>query len=815
MTTLLNDIRFAFRTLRKSPGFAAVAILTLALGIGANTAIFSVVDAVLLKPLPYPEPARIVAIWAARVARGETHRALSYPDFADLRAQSDVYDAVAAYSDDTTTLTGSGEPLHLNKEDVSAEMFTVLGIHPMLGRAFLPGEDLPAHNVAILDAKLWQSHFGGDPGVIGRSISLLGRDYIVVGVLPPTFEFPFNSVGPQVFTTFSQAMTPERPGDKPMVAERSAHFLRGIARLKPGVTLAQANAQADAIGQRLAAQYPDSNKSQSFEVESGIDTLVGTLRPQLYILLGAVVFVLLIGCANIANLLLARATIRQREMAIRAALGAGRARIVRQLLIESGMISLAGGAAGLVVAAWGAAYLSKLAASEFPRVAGTAVDLRVLAFTFGASLLTGLLFGIAPALLLSRQAPGEMLKEGGRSSTQSTGQHRMRGLLIVCETSLAVMLLASAGLLIESLANLRRVNPGFEPRGVTTFNLDLLGSRYVSVEQHERFYEQVLDRVRAIPGVQSAAMAAPLPFSDSSIGVSFFIQGKPVAESDKPYARCFIVSTGYFATMKQPLLKGRDFAETDRANSQPVIIIDQAFADKFFPGENPVGQHMTGEIAVEGDPPVREVIGVVNAIHARYLAKPPEPAYYIPENQLGIDWQYGVVRSNENLATLIPEFREAVRAVDTDTPVYSTFTMEDSIARSITQPRLDSALLGLFAALALVLAMVGIYGVMSYGVAQRTNEIGIRMTLGAQPGDVLRLVMRQGLMVAGAGALIGVIASIGATRLLASLLFGVAPGDPLTLAGVVILFAAVAALACWLPARRAMHVDPMVALRYE
>jgi predicted permease len=587
MKTLLQDIRYALRMLRKSPGFALIAIITLALGIGANTAIFSVVDAVLLKPLPYPQPNRIAAVWGSHSKMGENRRTLSYPDFKDLQAQNHVFAHVAVYSDSTTSLTGAGQPVHLYAETVSSDMFSVLGVQPILGRAFLPDEDQPGHLVAMISYRLWQSDFGADPGIVGRAVTFGGRDFTIVGVLPASFVFPFNSDAPDVWKTFSED-TISDTGDKPMVEQRDAHFVEALARLKLGITLAQANAEADAIGNRLAAQYPDTNKYVSFEVESALDSLVGRLKPQLRVLLGAVAFVLLIGCANIANLLLARATARQREMAIRSAMGAGRARIIRQLLIEAGMMSLAGGACGLIVAAWGTDYLVKLASGQFPRVAGTALDGRVLAFTFVASVVTAFLFGVAPAVQLS---------------SQSARQHRLRNILIVGEMALAVILLSCAGLLIESLSNLRHVNPGINPRGVVTFAIDLPSSRYSKPEAIKAFFRQLTERMRALPGVESASTGVPLPFSDSRIGTTYQIEGHPVPPSEEPHVHFRAVNVDYFRTMGIPLLEGRTFAATDDASAPNVIVINQALANKAFPGEEPIGKHIKPSVSESGLPP--------------------------------------------------------------------------------------------------------------------------------------------------------------------------------------------------------------------
>ena len=815
MNTLMQDIRFAARMLRKSPGFTAIAILTLALGIGANTAIFSVVDAVLLKPLPYPQPNRIAAVWGTHSKIGESRRTLSYPDFKDLQAQNHVFEQVAVYSDTTTALTGAGEPMHLFAEKVSPDVFTVLGVQPVLGRAFLSDEDQPGHLVAMISYKLWQSHFGGAPDIVGRAMTFGGRDFTIVGVLPASFVFPFNSDAPDVWKTFSEDTIFNSEDDKPMVGERDAHFVEALARLKPGITIAQANAEADAIGNRLADQYPDTNKYMSFKVESALDSLVGSLKPQLRVLLGAVAFVLLIGCANIANLLLARTTARQREMAIRSAMGAGRARIIRQLLIEAGMISLAGGACGLIVAAWGTEYLVRLASGQFPRVAGTALDARVLAFTFIASVVTGFLFGIAPAIQLSSQPLSEILKEGGRSSSQSARQHRLRNILIVGEMALAVILLSCAGLLIESLSNLRHVHPGINPHGVLTFAIDLPGSRYSKPEAIKAFFRQLTERMRALPGVESASTGVPLPFSESRLGTTYSIEGHPVPPSEEPHVHFRAVNVDYFRTMGIPLLKGRAFAATDNASAPNVIVINQALANKAFPGEDPIGKHIKPGVSESGLPPFREIIGVVGDVKVRGLDSPDDAECYTPEEQTGFDWQFGVVRTSAPPTTLISAIRDQVRAIDKDVAIFDVKTMDEYVAKATAQPRLDSALLALFAGLALILAMVGIYGVISYGVAQRTNEFGIRMTLGAQRADMLGLVLKQGLGVAAIGTAVGIAAAVGATRLLSSLLFGVKPVDPLTLVAVSAILLVCALVACYIPARRAMRVDPMVALRYE
>jgi len=814
MGAVIQDLKYALRMLRKSPGFTVIGVITLALGIGANSAIFSVVDSVLLKPLPYPEPDRLVAVSGFNTRVGEKGRALSYPDVEDLQKQSTVLEHISAYTDATATITGAGEPLHVPSAVVSAEAFSALGVMPILGRNFAPGEDRPGNYVAILSHEFWKKQFGGDAGAIGRAIALDGRSYTIIGVMPAGFAFPLDSEPPQVWTTLSAMATSEN-GEKTMPDERGAHFLASLARLKPGVSLAQANSELDAIGGRLAKTYPDTNTSLTFRAEPALDALVGDLRPQFRILFGAVGLVLLIGCANVANLLLARATSRQREFAIRAALGAGRGRIVRQLLIESGLLALAGGTVGLLIATWGSSFLAHLAGSSIPRVAETGLDARVLAFTLAASVATAILFGIAPALQLSKLGISETLKEGSRGAGHGTHRNYLRNALVVAETTLAVILLSGAGLLIRSLMGLEHVNPGFDPHGVITFSTDLPDPRYPKPEMAEAFYRQLLERVRALPGVQSASAVIPLPLSQSVIRISYEIEGRAIAKAELPVAHMRIASNDYFSVMRIPLVNGRVFTEADRADSPPVVIVNRALADKIFPGENPIGKHIKPGLAITGEAKMREIVGVVGDVKHRGLDRPDDPEAYLPENQMGIGFMSGVVRTSAPAASLVPAIREQVAALDKDIPVYDVKSMDDYLAASVAQPRLDSTLLGIFAGLALVLAMVGIYGVMSFSVEQRTNEIGIRMTLGAQRRDVLRLVLRQGLAIAAIGVTLGIAGALGTSGMLKSLLFGVRPSDPLTLAGVAILLVGCVLVACYIPARRAMRVDPMVALRYE
>jgi putative ABC transport system permease protein len=814
MTSLWMDVRYGLRMLAKNPGFTLLAILTLALGIGANTAIFSVVNAVLLRPLPFSQPGRLATIWGTHSKLNETQRALSYPDMVDLQNMNSSFENVAAYDESSATVTGTGEPLHLNAARVSANMFSLLGVSPILGRAFAPGEDRAGHYVTILSHSLWQSEFHGDPRVIGHAVEINGRGYAIVGVMPRGFAFPLDSDPPRLWTTYSAMATPIN-GQKPDSEERGAHFLYGIARLKPGITMAQANQDAEMVGRQLAKQYADTNKYLGLRAVPALDALVGDVRPQLYMLLGAVGLVLLIGCANVANLLLARATGRQREIAIRSAMGATRARITRQLLIESGILALAGGACGLLVASWGTALFARLAADQIPRLAGAGLDGRVLLFILMATIGTGLLFGIMPALQLSRTELTEMLKESGRGSGHSAKQNRFRNVLVVTEITLAAIVVTGAGLLVKSLLKLEHVNPGFNPHGVITYAVDLPESRYPKPEQSERFFRQLFERVRAIPGVESASGTMPLPISGDTIRTSYEVEGRPLGDTDSPHVHFRAVGLDYFRTMDIPLLQGRTFNPGDTAGKTDVVIVNKKLVEQTFPGENPIGKRIKPGIGSAGKPPWREIVGVVGDVKHQGLDHADTPECYAPEDQMGFSSMAGVVRTNLASASLIPAIRTEVKALDGAVPVYGVKTMDDYVAESVTLPRLDSTLLGIFAGLALALALIGIYGVMSYGVAQRTNEIGIRVALGAQRADILRLVLAQGLGIALLGVAIGTAGAFGVSHLLAKLLFGVSPNDPLIFAGVAGALVACALAACYVPAWRAAKVDPMVALRYE
>ena len=813
MSTFGQDIKYGMRMLLKSPGLSIVATIALALGIGANTAIFSVVNAVLLKPLPFPNSDALMRVYEKDQRRGLLRGAYSYPNFFDLREQNHVFEHVAAYHDGDFIMTGRGEPVRISGGVVTADLFSVLGTAPVLGRTFLPNEDKPTETgrVVVLSERLFASRFNSDASVLNKQITLDGKQYTVVGVMPHAFEFPIQNEPLDLWTTIAD----DAAGDSPVTAQRGAHFLRVIARLKPGVTESQAQAEADTIAARLEQQYPDENTHKGIHVESALKALVGDIRPALLILLGAVACVLLIACANVANLLLARAMTRHKEMAVRSALGASRLRVVRQLLTESVLLSLAGGVLGLILAVWWSDLLIALGKKDIPRAIQIGLDWRVLGFTLGVSVLTGLVFGLVPALHLSKTQLTESLKEG-RGAGAGARKNRVRGVLVVAELAIAVVLLVGAGLLIQSLWRLQHVNPGLQPENILTFNLSLPDVRYPS-EKQVRFYRDLMVRMRSLPGVQSASAVMPLPLSGDRFSISFQIEGRPVAPKDEPSADLFIAETNYFRTMGIPIIKGRDFEDRDQHTSTPVIIITEQFARQYFPGEDPVGKRIHPGISTwdNEDSTMREIIGVAGDVRNRALNTEPKPAYYMPQSQLPFTQLIAVVKSTNDPRALTGSLTREVRAMDPELPVFSVKTMEEYISSSVAAPRFNTTLLSIFAAVALVLTIIGLYGVMSYSVAQRTNEIGIRMALGAQTRDVLGLIVKDGMKLVLLGLVLGISGALGLTRLLSTLLFGVTTRDPVTFVAIAALLSFVAILACYIPAWRATRVDPLEALRCE
>jgi putative ABC transport system permease protein len=814
METLLQDIRYGIRMLAKNPGFTAIAVLTLALGIGANTAIFSVVNAELLRPLPFCEPSQLVRVASANARVHTVSGSVSYPDFADWRSQNHVFQNMAAYVDSSFALTGIEQPAHLAAATVSASMFDLLGVSPELGRGFSPEDDEPHHHVVVLSHRLWKERFGGDPQIIGRVITLDNSAYTVVGVMPASFQYLLQRETPALWSSFSPLR--ESTTDSPSMSDqRDAHFLRAIARMKPGVTLAEAQANMDVIAASLAKQYPDTNKYFGVHVVSEQEELTQSIRPALFVMMVAVGLVLLIACVNVANLLLARATSRTREIAIRLALGAGRQRVVRQLLTESFLLALMAGALGLLLALWGSAALVRFSPANLPRIAEIQMDGWVLAFTMGLSLATGMLFGLAPALQVSHANIVDALKEGALSSTAGRGRHALRSSLVIVQMAMALVLLVASGLLIRSLVHLQNVNPGFDPHNVMTSDVDLPDAKYTDAKKAQ-YFKDLMPQLNALPGVQSAAGIYPLPMGGDEIRTSFQVDGHPVAKSEEPHTSLRDITPDYFATMRIPILQGRDFRAQDEIASTPVVIINEALAHQAFPGENPIGKHIMPEVGQGASEPVmREVVGVVGNVKFRDLSDEWAPESYIPSAQISFGSLTLVVRTSQNAHSLAKPIAETVRSLDKDLPAYAPKTVEEYLNGTIAQPRFNTYLLGIFAAWAMLLTAVGLYGLIAYSVAQRTHELGIRMALGGQPRDMLRLIVGQGLRLAIFGVGIGLAAAFVLTHFLSSMLFGVSTADPISYLAVVTLLLVVVIVACYVPARRAMRVDPMVALRYE
>ena len=813
MNTLFQDIRFGLRMLLKSPSVSIVATIALALGIGANTAIFSVVNAVLLLPLPFPNSDSLVALFETDLQRGMQRGSHSYPNFFDLRSQNTVLERASCYHSSDYIMTGRGEPARLQGAVVTSDLFPLLGVAPMLGRTFLPDDDKPSETgrVVVLSQSLFQKRFNSDPSILNQTITLSGVTFTVVGVMPAGFEFPIQNDPVELWTTIAG----DAAGKQPVTAQRGAHFLQVVGRLKPGVSVDQAQAEFTAIAARLEQQYPDTNTHRSLRVDSALSALVGDVRPTLLILLGAVACVLLIACANVANLLLARATSRHKEMAIRTALGASRMRVIRQLLTESVLLSLLGGAVGLLLAVWWSDLLIALGKEDIPRAIQVGIDWRVLGFTLGVSLLTGLVFGLAPAFHSSKRELVDSLKEGGRGTSEGARRNKVRSVLVVTELAIAVVLLVGAGLLMKSLWRLQKVNSGLAPENVLTFNLGL-PEKY-NWEKQAQFFVDLKARLESTPGVQSASSILPLPLSGDRFSISFQIDGRPVAPKDEPSGDFFAAGVGYFKTMGIPIIKGRDFDDRDRHGSTPVVIITETLARQFFPNEDPIGKRIKPGINTIEDEksPWRDIIGIAADVRNRALNSPPKPAYYVPQTQVPFDAAIMVIKTTGEPHSLVSAATKQVAALDQDLPLYGVKSMDEYLSSSVAAPRFSTTLLSIFAAVALVLTVVGLYGVMSYSVAQRTNEIGIRLALGAQSRDVLLMIVKQGGMLILLGLVIGLVGAFALTRLIASLLFGVTAKDPITFAAVAVLLAIVALLACYVPALRATKVDPMDALRCE
>jgi predicted permease len=819
LETFATDLRYGLRMLVKNPGFTAIAILTLALGIGANTALFSVVNGVLLNPLPYPHPEQLVTLHESKpnFANGS----ISYPNFRDWQKDNHTFSAMAVTRAYAFSLTGMGDAEQVTARFISSDFFPLLGVQPVIGRDLAPDEDrIGGAPIALISAGFWKRKFGSSPDVLGKSLTLDGMNYTIVGVIPANFDLQLGS-----FRTADLYM-PIGQWTNNLLTNRDAGLgIHGIGRLKPGVTIEQARADMDEVTQNLAATYPDADKGIGASLIAFKTDMVGDVRPTLLILLGAVGFVLLIACVNVANLSLARSTARAREFAIRAALGAGHARIVRQLLTESVLLALAGGGLGLLVAHWSTRAALGMLPATLPRAQEIGLDGHVLAFTAAISLLAGILFGLAPAIKTSQANLQDTLKEGGRGSSGS--HHRAQGVFVVAEMAMALVLLIGAGLMIRSLTRLWNVNPGFDPHNVLSFGLTLPPSMLTASPDAIRVADHELeDKFESTPGIEAASLvweAFPMSGDDELL---FWLDGQPTpsSENDMNWALDYVVGPQYLKAMRIPLQRGRFFTPEDNEHSPLVAVVDDVLARKFFPNEDPVGRR----IHIQGVDAKVEIVGVVGhvkqwgldrddkeALRAQmYVPCMQKPDEYIKLTATGMGM---VVRSREGATAVFDSLRHTSNEMNSKQAIYAAQTMDEIISGSLAERRFSMILLGAFAALALLLSSVGIYGVVSYFIGRRTHEIGIRMALGAQRKDVLALVLGEGLKMALAGVAIGLIAALGLTRVLVkfSMLFGVSATDPLTFAGVALLLTLVALVACWIPARRAMRVDPLVALRYE
>ncbi len=812
MGNLMQDVRYAVRMLLKNPGFTLVAVLAVALGIGANSAMFSVINAVLLRPLPYHEPDRLVTIWEESPERDMFEMPISFANFRDWEDQNHVFEYISAYTFTNLNLTGAGEPARLLAVRSSANLFSLVGPAPLLGRPFLPEEDKEgANRVVILSQGLWQRRFSSDSGIVGQSLTLNNQSYTVVGVMPASFQFPvgFGYLG-KVLNDPVDLYVPLAATSKE--ARRGSYSFFSIGRLKPGITIDQARAEMTAIESRLEQQYPDGNTGIGIVLIPTHEQTVKEIRPALLVLLGAVAFLLLIACANIANLLLARAASRQKEIAIRTALGASRLRVLRLLLTESVILSLAGGCLGLLLALWGTDALMALAPDNIPRLNEVGVDARVFGFTLAVSVLTGIVFGLIPSIHASKPDLNEALKEGSRGSTGGVAGKRIRSALVAVEVALSLVLLIGAGLMIRSFLRLQQMNLGFNPDNVLAVNLSLSPSKYPEDRQQVAFFQAALERLQSLNGVQSAGATTGLPLTLSLSGSDFRIEGRPEPEPGKEMIiNTRSVSPGYFRTLGIPLIKGRDFSDRDKGDAPKAAIINYDLARIYFPDEDPLGKRITFD---DGGSWI-SIVGVIADVKQLGLDSSAKPEVYFPYLQMTAPTMSIVVRTGSNPLNLVAAMKDQIQEIDKDLPIADVKTMRQLLSESVSGRRFNMLLLAVFAGVALVLAAVGIYGVMSYSVSQRTHEIGIRMALGAQTSDVLKLVVGEGMLLAIAGVTIGLVASLFLTRLMSSLLFRVSATDPITFALISVILTGVALAASLVPARRAVKVDPMVALRYE
>jgi len=822
---MLNDIRYGLRQLWKHPAFTIIAIVTLALGIGANTAIFSVVNAVLLKPLPFPAPEQLIALGmtdeSSRLKGAHMElNSLSYPDFFDYREQNRTLASSAVYRDRTFALTSEEGATSLRGVKVSAEFFDVLAIKPKMGRPFSRDDEQggggPGGFKVIISHGFWQNHFGGDPNVLGRTVMLDRRQHTVIGVMPAGFQFPIQNDPLDFYVTIAEdAANPD--GSKPMTQQRGNHSVQAIARLKPDATIEQAQTDLATIAAALEKQYPGTNTHMGVASKPLREEMIGDVRTALYVLFGAVVCVLLIANANVANLLLARASARGKEIALRAAMGASRARIIRQLLTESLLPSGLGGALGLLIAQWGTEAMIKTVPQNIPRISTIQLDASVLIFTLLVSLATGVIFGLVPAWQASHVDLNSSLKSGTRTGGGGEGKGRVRNALIMAEVALALVLLISAGLLIQSFARLGRVQPGLRTERLLTARVSLPDSAYPKNENIIAFADKFLPGIRALPGVESASTIVPLPLSGNNMTTSFDVAERPLPEGQRATAPIRVIATDYFKTMGIPVRQGRVFDQNDRFESAPVVIVNERFANKFFPGQNVIGKRiMPGMSADDSGEKMREIVGVVGNVKHLALKNEDSPEMYLPQTQIPFNIMSLVIRTSvSDPSALTASLRKELAALDRTIPLSSVRVFDEYVSRSLARPRFNALLLSIFAGTALVLTAIGIYGVLAYSVAQRTSEIGIRIALGAGKSSIFRLIVGQAMTLVGISLVVGLAGAFAATRLLNSLLFGVGASDPITFIAIVVLVSVVAFIAAWVPARRATLVDPIIALRAE
>jgi len=812
MQNFLRDLRYSVRMLLKSPGFTVIAVLSIALGIGANTSVFSVVNAVLLKSLPFKNPESLMLVWGASNAdsRLQNRNQVSATDVADLRKQNTVFEDVTTFTGWNPIISGYGAAERVPAIQVGDGFFKVMKGTPLLGRVFTPEEQEEGKDfVIVLGHGLWQRRFASDPSIVGKKVFLNSRPYTVVGVMGPDFQaLPSTLVQPegQFYRPVAEAYDD---------TQRDARHLRAIARLKPGVTITQAQSEMNILAARIEQQHPTTNRSQGIHLASITDDTVGNLNRALWMIFGAVGFVLLVACANVANLLLARSTARQKEITIRSAIGAARSQLIRQFLTESLLLACLGGGLGLLIAVWGTATIEKIGSKINPMFNGFRIDLRVLAFTFGITLITGLIFGIAPALQMSRPNLNETLKEGGRGAGGGARGNRLRGTLVITEIAMTLVLLVAAGLLIRTVVRLGHVDKGFNSQNVLSMSIGLPGLKYPKPENYITFYKQTVERISAIPGVKAAGITSVLPLSDNFDGRGLAVEDYPKPDGEEITVDLYVVTPGYLRAMEIPLRQGRAITDQDTAGSENIALINKTMADQLWANQNPIGKRIKFPGNDKNPQPWRTIVGVVNDVSQYALDQRPPMQIYLPHEQFPTSFNSIVVKTESDPESVTAAVRNAILSVDKDQAVYNVATLTELQADSILLRTFFMLLLIVFASLALILAVIGIYGVTSYSVTQRTQEIGIRMALGAGATDVLKLILRNGMVLAIAGVLIGLVGAVALTRLLAILLYGVQPTDIVTFTAVAVTLMAAALAACYIPARRATKIDPLVALRYE